>query len=130
MKEFLRSTEHLFRVAIILVLGIGAFLLVRHLVVPQDFGKYGHFRPAAMGDIRARPIKFAGREVCEACHSDQAEVKAKGKHARIGCEACHGPLANHAEDPNSVVPKLPDTWSCARAVTRPIAPSQNHFRRL
>ena len=109
MKEFLRSTEHLFRVAIILVLGIGAFLLVRHLVVPQDFGKYGHFRPAAMGDIRARPIKFAGREVCEACHSDQAEVKAKGKHARIGCEACHGPLANHAEDPNSVAPKLPDT---------------------
>jgi hypothetical protein len=109
MKEFLRSTEHLARVAILLVLGIVAFLLIRGVVVPSDFGKYGHFRPAAMDDVRARPIKFAGHEVCEACHSEQAGVKAKGKHAQIGCEACHGALARHAEDPASVVPKLPDT---------------------
>ena len=53
-----------------------------------------------MDEIGARPIKFAGREVCEACHSDQAEVKAKGKHVGLGCEACHGPLARHAEGPD------------------------------
>jgi cytochrome c556 len=67
-----------------------------------------------MDDIRARPIKFAGREVCEACRSEQAEVKAKGKHVGVGCEACHGPLARHAEDPTSVVPKLPDAAVYAR----------------
>lgn len=109
MRDFLRSTEHLIRVAILLVVGIVAFLLIRRVVVPPDFGKYGHFRPGAMDDIRARPIKFAGREACETCHSEQAAVKAKGKHAGVGCEACHGPLARHAEDPASVVPKLPDT---------------------
>jgi len=115
MQDFLRSTEHLIRVAILLAVGIGAFLLIRGVVVPPDFGRYGHFRPAAMDEIRARPIKFAGREVCEACHSEQAEVKAKGKHAGLGCEACHGPLARHAEDPTSVTPKLPDAAVlCAR----------------
>ena len=115
MRDFLRSTEHLIRVAMLLALGIAAFLVIRRLVVPPEFGKYGPFRPGAMDDIRARPIKFAGREACEACHSEQAEVKAKGKHAGIGCEACHGPLARHAEDPTSVIPKLPDTAVlCAR----------------
>lgn len=115
MRDFLRNTEHLVRVVILLILGIAAFLVVRRLVIPPEFGKYGHFRPAAMDEIRARPIKFAGREVCEACHSDQAEVKAKSKHAGVGCEACHGPLARHAEDPTSVIPKLPDTAIlCAR----------------
>jgi Zn finger protein HypA/HybF involved in hydrogenase expression len=115
MRDFLRSTEHLIRVAILLALGIVAFLAIRRVVVPPEFGKYGHFRPGAMDDIRARQIKFAGREACEACHSEQAEVKAKGKHAGLGCEACHGPLARHADDPTSVIPKLPDTAVlCAR----------------
>jgi hypothetical protein len=115
MKDFLRSTEHLIRVAILLALGIVGFLAIRRVVIPPEFGKYGHFRPGAMDDIRARPIKFAGREACEACHSEQAEVKAKGKHAGLGCEACHGPQARHAEDPTSVTPKFPDTAVlCAR----------------
>jgi uncharacterized CHY-type Zn-finger protein len=109
MKDLLRNAEHLVRVALLLALGTVIFLLVRRAVIPPEFGKHGHYRPGSMDDIRARPIKFAGREACEACHSDQVEVKARGKHANVGCEACHGPLARHAEDPGSVVPKLPDT---------------------
>ncbi|MGB6945850.1 MAG: multiheme c-type cytochrome [Bryobacteraceae bacterium] len=108
MKDFLRSIEHLIRVVVILAVGVAAFLLIRRAVIPANFGEYGHFRPAAMDDIRARPVKVAGHAVCEACHSDVAELKSKGKHAGVSCEACHGPLANHAEDPGSVIPKLPD----------------------
>jgi len=115
MKEFLRSTEHLIRVLVLLGLGVAAFLIIRWVVVPPNFGQYGHFRPAALDDIRARPVKFAGHATCEACHSDEAAAKAKGKHAGVACEACHGPQASHAEDPVSVVPKLPDTTVlCAR----------------
>jgi uncharacterized CHY-type Zn-finger protein len=109
MKDLLRNAEHLVRVVVLLALGVAAFLVIRHAVVPRDFGKYGHFRPGSMDDVRSRPIKFAGHETCEACHSDQAEAKSKGKHANVACEACHGALAKHAEDPSSVIPKLPDT---------------------
>ncbi len=115
MKDFFRNAEHLIRVLLLLTLGVVAFLVLRRTVIPAEFGKYGHFRPGAMDDIRARQIKFAGHETCEACHSDQAEVKSKGKHANVACEACHGPLAKHAADPSSVVPQLPDTAVlCAR----------------
>jgi hypothetical protein len=115
MKDFLRNAEHLVRVLVLLALGLAAFLLLRRTIIPADFGKYGHFRPGAMDDIRARTIKFASHETCEVCHADQAAVKSKGKHANVGCEACHGPLANHAQDPASVVPQLPDTAVlCAR----------------
>ena len=109
MKGFLRSSEHLIRVVLLLALGTVGFLLIKRAGTPAEFGKYGHFRPGSMDDVRARPIKFAGREACEACHSDQVDAKSKGKHVNVGCEACHGPLGQHAQDPGSVVPKLPDT---------------------
>jgi hypothetical protein len=115
VKDFLRSTEHLIRVVLLLALGVVAFLVVRRMVIPADFGKYGYFRPGSLDDIRARPVKFAGHETCEACHSDQADVKSKGKHVNVTCEACHGALAKHAEDPSSIKPQLPDTAVlCAR----------------
>jgi Cytochrome c554 and c-prime len=115
MKDFLRSTAHLSRVVLLLAIGLIAFLLVRRAIIPAEFGKWGHYRPGTLDDVRARQIKFAGREACEACHADQFEAKSKGKHANVGCEACHGALARHAEDPAAVVPQLPDTAVlCAR----------------
>ena len=115
MKDFLRNAEHLIRVVVLLAIGLVAFLVIRRAVIPAEFGKYGHFRPAAMDDIRARPVKFAGHDACEACHSDEADMKSKGPHAHVNCEACHGPLAKHADDPSALVPQLPDTAVlCAR----------------
>ena len=49
-------------------------------------------------------------------------MKKAGKHAGVNCEACHGPLAKHVEDPASVVPQLPDTAViCARCHEENIA---------
>ena len=115
MKDVFRNAGHLIRVLVLLAIGLVTFLVIRRSVIPAEFGKYGHFRPGAMDDIRARPVKFAGHAICEACHSDQADVKSKGKHVNVACEACHGPLAKHAEDPAALVPTLPDTVAlCAR----------------
>ncbi len=113
-----KDAGHLFRFAGLFVLAFIIFLVVRHYVVPRSFGQYGHYRGAAISEIAARPVKFAGHETCETCHSDILDVKSKGKHAHVNCEACHGPLAKHAEDPSSVTPVKPDTAVlCARCHT-------------
>src|SRR5579884_2284505 len=100
---------HLVRVALVFLIGCLAFFAVRSAVVTKTFGQYGHYRAAAIGDVAARPALFAGHQTCETCHTDEAALKATGKHANVACEACHGALAKHAEDPGSLVPTRPDT---------------------
>lgn len=102
-----KDAEHLVRVAALFLLGVAAFFLAQRLLVPAEFGKHGHYRPGALEDRRNLPSVFAGRAACEECHTDVAETKAKGRHARPACEACHGALAVHAADP-SVKPTRPD----------------------
>jgi uncharacterized CHY-type Zn-finger protein len=113
-----KDAGHLFRFAGLFVLAFIIFLVVRHYVVPPSFGQYGHYRGAAIAEIAARPVKFAGHQACESCHTDVLDVKSKGKHAHVNCEACHGPLAKHADDPSSVTPaKLDTAVLCARCHT-------------
>jgi hypothetical protein len=117
MNQF-KDAGHLLRFAGLFVLAFIIFLVVRGYVVPKSFGQYGHYRGNAISEIRARPVKFAGHQTCETCHSDIADTKGKGKHAHVNCEACHGPLANHADDPSSVTPGKTDTAVlCARCHT-------------
>ena len=114
----LKDAGHLFRFAGLFVLAFVVFLVIRGYVVPKSFGQYGHYRGAAIAEIGARPVKYAGHEACETCHTDQAESKSKGKHAQVNCEACHGALAKHAEDPAAVTPVKPDSAVlCARCHT-------------
>ena len=113
-----KDAGHLFRFAGLFVLAFLAFLLIRGYVVPKTFGQYGHYRGAALGEIAARPVKFAGHKACEDCHTDIVDAKAKGKHAHVNCEACHGAQARHADDPASVTPTKQDTAVlCARCHT-------------
>jgi Cytochrome c554 and c-prime len=113
MRAF-KDTEHLFRLAVLFVIGTVAFLAVRAYVVPNSFGRYGHYRAAAISEIAALPLHFAGQQTCETCHSDVFQKKSTGKHAGVHCEACHGPLKKHAEDP-SIDPGKPEVATlCVR----------------
>jgi len=111
----MKESGHLIRLAILFAAGLAVFLLIRQALVPPGFGKYGHFRAGALDDVRAHPIRFAGRAACEMCHEDKLKELKSGKHAGVGCEACHGAQAVHADDPMKSKPVLPDTTSlCPR----------------
>ena len=77
------------------------FLIVRHFLVPESFGKYGHYRANSMDEIAALPINYAGKEECIACHDKEATMLASDVHSTLSCEVCHGPGAKHADDPET-----------------------------
>ncbi|MBV8671852.1 MAG: hypothetical protein JOZ33_00340 [Acidobacteriaceae bacterium] len=113
MRSF-RDTGHLFRFAGIFVVAVLAFLAIRGWLVPHTFGQYGHYRGAALKEIAAKPVRFAGHQTCETCHGDIADKKKAGKHASVSCEACHGPLAAHADDPTVEPAKLNTAELCSQ----------------
>ena len=114
LRRIFTDSGHLVRPAVVLLAGIGIFLIVRALIVPKAFGQYGHYRPAALAEIHQRPMAYAGQDQCVLCHDDEAQTRGAGKHAHVACEACHGPLASHANDPAANVPKLPDVANLCR----------------
>jgi predicted CXXCH cytochrome family protein len=107
-----RDYEHVLRMAGLFAGAIVLFLAWRAWAVPPDFGKYGHFRAGAIADAAARTPNYAGRATCIECHGDIEQARQGGKHAQIGCEACHGPLGSHARAETDVAPIRPN----ARAV--------------
>jgi len=110
-----KDIEHLIRLAVVMLIGVIAFIVLRAAVVPKSFGEYGHYRGAALAETAAHPVAFAGHETCEACHGDVADLKKQGKHVVVACEACHGAAAKHADDPSSIKPaKLDATILCSR----------------
>jgi hypothetical protein len=115
MRKLFRDSGHLIRPAIVILVGLALFIAVRGAVIPKAFGQYGHYRPGALDLVKSRPLAYAGQQECANCHEEQVKVRSEGKHAHVACEACHGPLAKHAEDPGSVIPKLPDVATlCVR----------------
>ena len=123
--KLLKDAGHLLRFAFLFVLLFVVFLVVRHFVVPKSFGEYGHYRGAAIAEIAARPVKFAGHDTCETCHADILDAKKTGKHANVNCEACHGPLANHANDPSIAPAKLDTAILCVRCHAASAAKPKN-----
>ena len=114
VRHLVRDAGHLIRPALVLLAGLAVFLAVRSAIVPKAFGQYGHYRPGALALVRQRPIVYAGQDTCLLCHDDEGKARAAGKHAHVACEACHGPLALHADDPAAHVPQLPDVANLCR----------------
>lgn len=103
-----RDVEHLFRLSAIFLAAVVVYFIARALLVPADFGVYGHYRAGAVDEVAALPIVHAGQQACAGCHSDIVEIKAGARHVAISCETCHGPQAAHAEAPDTLKPKLPE----------------------
>lgn len=115
MPNKVRESGHLFRLVAVLAAAIVAFLLIRGAVIPKAFGQYGHYRPGALEDNQKRTPRYAGQSECLLCHEEQANLRKAGKHANVSCEACHGPLAKHTEDPSANKPQLPQATALCKS---------------
>ena len=83
------------RLALAFGIFISLFLVLRHVLVPDTFGKYGHYRAASLIDNAMPEIHYAGQEACFKCHQDIQEKKLADVHSDIHCETCHGPGEKH-----------------------------------
>lgn len=100
----MKDVQHLVRVVIIFAVAIAGFLFVRSLLVPESFGKVGHYRADAVGEFALLPRHYAGEPSCKKCHARQAADKAKSGHRAMSCESCHGALQAHVDSPKTVKP--------------------------
>lgn len=93
----MNNARHFLRLAVLIALVVAAFLRVRAMVVPQDFGKLGHFRASAIAEAAAREPRHLGSAECSDCHSEIHEAWENGKHHIPQCENCHGPGFLHVK---------------------------------
>jgi len=101
--------NHVLRPLWVAIGAVALVLIVRHLMVPADFGvhgknfTYGFHRQGSIADWQDVGVKYKGKEICKECHEDKCTDNASAKHSRLECENCHGPAMNHPEDPAKLV---------------------------
>jgi hypothetical protein len=83
------------RLAITFAVFVSLFLVLRHFLVPDTFGKYGHYRAASLIDNAGRTMHYSGQDACFSCHQDIQDKKSQDVHSEIHCETCHGPGEKH-----------------------------------
>ena len=83
------------------VVFISLFLLIRHFLVPDTFGQYGHYRGDALIDNSLKEMVHASKEDCYDCHSDIQEKLENDMHAELSCLICHGPGLEHVDNPEA-----------------------------
>ena len=70
-----KDAGHLFRFAGLFVLAFWCFWWCAATWSRRALGSMGTIAGAAIGEIAAHPVKFAGHQTCESCHTDIADTK-------------------------------------------------------
>jgi hypothetical protein len=97
--------NHVWRPLFIVLAIVGAILIARTVLVPDDFGiyergyMYGWHRKANEAEWKTVRVKYKTAKVCIECHVDKYDDIKKSGHALISCENCHGPGYDHPSDP-------------------------------
>ena len=120
------------RLALLFSLLVVTFLTAKHFLTPKSFGEFGHYRGAALGEIKAKVPEYSGQKACNECHPDMTELKAAHEHATLSCETCHGPGRVHISSTDSLVsPKIPNTREfCAICHTKNAARKASNIKQI
>jgi predicted nucleic-acid-binding Zn-ribbon protein len=98
--------KRLVLVILSIIVMAGGGLGVKQLLIPESFGRYGHYRADAIKEAAAIPIRHGTNASCFSCHPFEAKIHRAGLHKTISCEFCHGPYADHVTN-GKVAGKLP-----------------------
>lgn len=113
----MEHARHVFRVLLVLLVGVVVITIGRTFLVPSSYGMYGPYRFDNVAEqASARPPLHGGAASCADCHDDRATALTKGAHRTVNCEVCHAPLGLHVRD-GDVVEKMridPSFTLCAR----------------
>lgn len=99
--------DQVIRLAVLFVCAAIVMVVVRQVLIPPSFGKYGHYRADAIDVAAAQDIKYAGWSACVECHDEIEQAKSKSYHRSLSCEVCHGAAADHVKDPEGHAPVVP-----------------------
>ncbi len=113
----MEHARHVFRVLLVLLVGVAALLLGRGSLVPKSYGMYGSYRFDNVAEqASARPPLHGGAAACGECHDERFAAVSKGAHRAVSCEVCHAPLGLHVKDGDVVAPMPVDRsfTLCAR----------------
>lgn len=124
----MEHSKHIWRVVILLTIGAVFVVSGRHFLVPASFGKMGHFRYDSIGEYMAKPVMHGGDASCAKCHQDKYDTHAKGKHAVVRCENCHGPLALHVADGKKIAAaEVHQSWELCELCHQPLKSRPRDF---
>jgi len=98
--------DQIVRLAILFLLLI-AVLSSIFLILPPALKERKLQRAAGVEKEQSRAVKYAGAEICGACHPLQYATKKAGYHRSLSCETCHGPAKEHTRNPVAVKPQVP-----------------------
>jgi len=80
--------NHVLRPLWLVLAAIAVFMVVRHFIVPADFGveeggdfPYHCHRLSGNDDWRDFKVKYRGREYCQECHEENVESILDSPHA-------------------------------------------------
>jgi len=107
------ATKHYRRLAVVLIGLAAGFMALRGVVVPESFGKEGHYRADAVDEIVARQPRYLGAHTCSECHAGQTKKVSGGAHKQVPCETCHGPARGHLTTSDSRAKLLVDKSGAA-----------------
>lgn len=114
--------NHLYRLALLLIVAVAGFIYVKDWFVPDGWDEQKWYRSGALEELKVQPISFSGNQNCmEQCHGktrkDHAAIGAtlaSSVHANLSCESCHGPLfeSGHQKTGPALIPR--DSGLCLR----------------
>lgn len=113
--------QHVKRALLLLGAMIIGFLVVRSVMVPDSFGKYGWYRGDSVNDSMNFKVGYSNSNKCTDCHKNIYSVWTNASHKTVNCETCHGPSEDHINN--------------ARIMPQPVNDSKEfcglcHFKRV